>query len=51
MNTESVFSRYIIHTQKMIDPLPRKQGAQPLWCEATIVKPVNVPCAHFVSFP
>lgn len=49
MYTESVFPRYIIHTQEMIDPLPWKQSAEPLWCEASIVKPVDVPRAHFVS--
>jgi hypothetical protein len=43
MYAESIFPGNVIHTEKVIDALPGKKCAEPLWCEATIIKPVNVP--------
>lgn len=51
MYTESVLSRYIVHAEEVIDSLPWKQSAQPFGCEASIVEPVDIPCAHFISLP
>jgi hypothetical protein len=47
--SESIFSGDIVHTKEVVHSLPWKKCAEPLWCQAPIIKPVNIPW-RIVSF-
>ncbi len=41
--TQSIFARNIVHSQEVVDALPRLKCAQPFRSQATIIKPVYIP--------